>query len=96
MLFCSRAVFTCSGLVKTQASTDHPILSTIRETTSNFGYSLTTTDFNIDGKIDLAIGGNIYNSSQGRVYVYATEIKTSNTAVRLKSKIKFRGSVRTQ
>jgi hypothetical protein len=43
----------------------------IGETTSNnFGYSLTSGDFNADGKTDLAVGANTYSSSTGRAYLF--------------------------
>src|SRR3989339_626996 len=37
---------------------------------SYYGSSLTTGDFNNDGKDDLAVGAYGYNSNQGRVYLY--------------------------
>ena len=40
------------------------------EASSSFGYSMTTGDFNSDGKIDLAVGSPTYNSNTGRVYVF--------------------------
>ncbi|MBP6881239.1 MAG: FG-GAP repeat protein [Candidatus Pacebacteria bacterium] len=52
------------------------------ETASNyFGFSLTTGDFNADGKDDLVIGAYGYNSNQGRVYIfYGGDIGTIGAA----------------
>ena len=41
------------------------------ETTYNsFGSSLSSGDFNVDGKTDLAVGAYGYDSNIGRVYIY--------------------------
>jgi hypothetical protein len=41
------------------------------ETTSNsFGFSLTSGDFNADGRTDLAVGAYGYSSNRGRIYMY--------------------------
>ena len=38
--------------------------------TSRFGMSMTKADMNLDGKADLIVGGDKYNSNQGRAYVF--------------------------
>ena len=40
------------------------------ETSSNFGTSLISGDFNYDSQIDLAVGGRAFSSSAGRVYIF--------------------------
>ena len=40
------------------------------EGSSNFGHSLTSGDFNGDGKLDLVVGAHTYSSSVGRVYIF--------------------------
>ena len=50
------------------------------ETTSNFGYSLTTGDWNADGTDDLAVGATGYSGSTGRVYLFYGGSMTSESA----------------
>ena len=50
------------------------------ETSSQFGYAMTSGDFNSDGKIDLAVGANIYSSRTGRAYIFYNDGSISVTA----------------
>jgi hypothetical protein len=65
------------------------------ETTSNsFGISLTSGDFNVDGKTDLAVGAHSYSTNTGRVYVYASEVAGGDVSmepVRVRGTLKTRG-----
>src|SRR3989339_118016 len=47
---------------------------------SYYGSSLTTGDFNNDGKDDLAVGASGYNSSQGRIYIFYNDSVMTNSA----------------
>src|SRR5690606_11942748 len=40
------------------------------ETSSAFGTSMVSGDFNADGKIDLAVGAPYYSSQTGSVYIF--------------------------
>ncbi|MFZ3031528.1 MAG: FG-GAP-like repeat-containing protein, partial [Candidatus Moraniibacteriota bacterium] len=62
-------IFNNDGSIPTTAATADIILT--GETTSNFfGVSLTSGDWNADGRTDLAVGATGYSSSTGRAYVY--------------------------
>ena len=50
------------------------------ETSSYFGYALTTGDFNSDGKVDFAVGGYAYSSNAGRVYIFNNDGSIPTTA----------------
>ena len=76
-------IFHNDGSIPTTAASADVIIT--GEATSNyFGYSLTSGDFNADGKIDLAVGANGYSSNAGRFYVYISETKAKNEGVMLK------------
>jgi len=46
----------------------------------SFGTSVVTGDFNTDGKIDLAVGSNTYNSNAGRTYIFYNNTTATTTA----------------
>jgi len=50
------------------------------ESSSAFGDSLLTGDFNTDGWTDLAVGGDAYNSNQGRVYIFLNDGSYASSA----------------
>ncbi|MBI5728129.1 MAG: FG-GAP repeat protein, partial [Candidatus Magasanikbacteria bacterium] len=60
---------TCSG-TPALCSADNADVKIAGESTSQFGSALNVNDFNNDGRTDLAIGGNRYNSYQGRSYIF--------------------------
>jgi formylmethanofuran dehydrogenase subunit C len=57
------------------------------EASSYFGSSLATTDFNADGKKDLAVGASAYNSSAGRAYIFSNDGSIPTTAATADIKI---------
>jgi hypothetical protein len=50
------------------------------EATSSFGYALGAGDLNADGRIDLAVGANQYNSYTGRTYIFHNDGTIPTTA----------------
>jgi len=51
------------------------------ETTSNeFGYTMTSGDFNADGRTDLAVGARTYSTSTGRAYIFYNDGSIPTTA----------------
>jgi hypothetical protein len=50
------------------------------ESTSNFGTSLATGDFNSDGRTDLAVGAVAYSSGAGRSYLFYNDGSIPTTA----------------
>src|SRR3989339_381422 len=54
----------------TATSTLADVIITGEGTDSSFGFSFSTGDLNSDGKTDLVVGAQGYNSSQGRVYIF--------------------------
>ena len=50
------------------------------EAGSRFGYSLAPGDFNVDGKVDLAVGAYTYSSSAGAVYLFYNDGSLPTTA----------------
>ncbi|MDD2657927.1 MAG: FG-GAP-like repeat-containing protein, partial [Candidatus Pacebacteria bacterium] len=73
-------IFYNDGTIPTTAATADAIIT--GETTSNyFGISLTSGDWNSDGKIDLAVGATGYSTNTGRVYIfYNGSIITENAS----------------
>src|SRR3990167_5235293 len=62
-------IFYNDGSYPVGAATADVILT--GETTTNFfGTSLSSGDFNADGRTDLAVGANIYSSITGRTYLF--------------------------
>ncbi|MFZ1719724.1 MAG: FG-GAP-like repeat-containing protein, partial [Candidatus Moraniibacteriota bacterium] len=51
------------------------------EAGSNFGYAMTTGDFNADGKTDLAVGASSYSSGTGRAYIFYNDGGMTTQAV---------------
>ena len=51
------------------------------EASSQFGYAMTTGDFNADGKIDLAVGASGYASNTGRVYIFYSDGSLSPSVI---------------
>jgi formylmethanofuran dehydrogenase subunit C len=75
-------LFYNDGSIPTTAATADVIIT--GETTNNyFGSSLTSGDFNADGKTDLAVGAYGYSSSRGRVYLFTSQNGQMNTNVSL-------------
>ncbi|MBP9801957.1 MAG: FG-GAP repeat protein, partial [Candidatus Moranbacteria bacterium] len=82
-------IFYNDGSILTTAATADVIIT--GETTSNFfGFSLTSGDFNADGKTDLAVGAWGYSSSTGRAYIFITEAKAEESVQQMKSKGTFK------
>ncbi len=82
-------MFYNDGSIPTTAVTADVIIT--GEATSNyFGFSLTSGDFNVDGKTDLAAGAYGYSSSAGRAYIFITEAKVEESIQQLKSKGTFK------
>src|SRR3989339_279818 len=57
----------------TATSTLADVIITGEGTDSSFGFSFSTGDLNSDGKTDLVVGAQGYNSSQGRVYIFYSQ-----------------------
>ena len=84
-------VFYNDGSIPTTAATADVII-TGETTSNNFGYALTSGDFNFDGKIDLAVGAYGYSTNTGRVYLYETR---DNFSWQLQSVPSLTGGLRT-
>ncbi len=69
------------------AGTDEDVQITGEGTSDSFSYSLTTGDYNHDGRDDLAVGAIGHNSYTGRVYLfyndgrYPTEVEHADVIV---------------
>jgi hypothetical protein len=50
------------------------------ESSSQFGWSLTSGDFNADGKTDLAVGARVYSTNTGRAYIFYNDGSIPTTA----------------
>jgi formylmethanofuran dehydrogenase subunit C len=71
-------IFYNDGSIPTTAATADVIIT--GEASSYFGYSLTSGDFNADGKTDLAVGAYTYSSNTGRTYIFYNDGSYPNTA----------------
>jgi formylmethanofuran dehydrogenase subunit C len=71
-------IFYNDGSIPTTAATADVIIT--GEASSNFGVSLTSGDFNADGKTDLAVGAFIYSTSTGRAYIFYNDGSIPTTA----------------
>ena len=72
-------LFYNDGSIPTTAATADVIIT--GETTSNyFGQSLTSGDFNADGKTDLAVGATGYSTNTGRAYLFYNDGSIPTTA----------------
>ncbi|OGI30340.1 MAG: hypothetical protein A3G09_02610, partial [Candidatus Moranbacteria bacterium RIFCSPLOWO2_12_FULL_48_12] len=88
-------IFYNDGSIPTTAATADVIIT--GQTTSNsFGISITSGDFNSDGKTDLAVGAYGYSSYAGRAYIFITEVKLAGSfdTQRLKGTTKYKGTVK--
>ena len=72
-------IFYNDGSIPTTAATADVIIT--GEAASNyFGYSLSSGDFNADGKTDLAVGALLYSSFAGRAYIFYNDGSIPTTA----------------
>ncbi|MEI9966625.1 MAG: FG-GAP-like repeat-containing protein [Candidatus Moraniibacteriota bacterium] len=61
-------IFLNDGSIPTTAATADVAIT--GEDSSQFGNSLTSGDFNSDGKTDLVVGANDYSANTGRTYIF--------------------------
>jgi hypothetical protein len=71
--FQGRAYLFYGGSMVSESATGADVTLTGEGAGNNFGYSLTTGDFNADGKDDLVVGAYGYNSYQGRTYIFYSQ-----------------------
>jgi formylmethanofuran dehydrogenase subunit C len=72
-------IFYNDGSIPTTAATADVIIT--GEASSYFGISLTSGDFNADGKTDLTVGASGYSTSTGRTYIFYNDGSIPTTAV---------------
>jgi hypothetical protein len=65
-----RVYIFLGGSIITENASGADIIFTGEAASNNFGNTLTTGDFNSDGKDDLVVGAYAYTTSTGRVYVF--------------------------
>ncbi len=71
-------IFYNKGLYPVSASDAD--LTITGEASSYFGFSLSSGDFNADGRVDLAVGAHGYSSNAGRAYVFNNDGSYPTTA----------------
>ena len=72
-------LFYNDGSIPTTAATADVIIA--GEAINNyFGFSLTSGDFNADGKTDLAVGAHYYSTNTGRAYLFYNDGSIPTTA----------------
>jgi hypothetical protein len=71
-------IFYNDGSIPTTAATADVIIS--GESNSYFGRALAIGDFNADGRIDLAVGGDKYTTNTGRTYIFYNDGALPTTA----------------
>jgi formylmethanofuran dehydrogenase subunit C len=64
-------IFYNDGTIPTTSATADVIIT--GEATSNFGYALTSGDFDADGDTDLAAGAFSYSGTSGRTYIFYSD-----------------------
>ncbi len=72
-------IFYNDGSIPTTAATADVII-TGEGANNYFGYSLTSGDFNTDGRVDLAVGAPVYSSNAGRTYIFYNDGSIPTTA----------------
>ena len=63
-------VFYNDSAISASAVTADVMITGESAASSQFGFSLETGDFNVDGKTDLAVGAHAYSSAAGRAYIF--------------------------
>ena len=71
-------IFYNDGSIPTAAGSADVTIS--GESSSYFGISSVTGDFNRDGRVDLAVGGTLIDSSSGRTYIFYNDGSIPTTA----------------
>ncbi len=71
-------IFYNDGSIPTTAATADVIIT--GEATGNFGFSFAAGDFNMDGRVDLAVGAYTKSSSTGRAYIFYNDDSIPTTA----------------
>ena len=72
--------FTASTSPRTGLGGTGQEIEIVGESTSGFGYTVASGDWNADGKTDLAVGAYLYATSTGRAYIFYNDGTISNGA----------------
>ena len=76
-----RAYIFYNGAITTENASGADFIITGEATASEFGVSMTSGDFNADGRIDLAVGAySYYNASSGRAHIFYNDGSMPSTA----------------